>query len=249
MTPRRPPALVAVSHGTSSPEGRAAVRGLYDAVVAAVAERWPDAAPETRLCHVDVEQPDVPAALGTLPDGEPAVIVPLLLSAGYHVHVDLAEAATEARDGGREVVVADALGPDDRLVAVLRRRLAEAGADDDAPVVLVVAGSSDVRAVEACARVRDALAEASVAEVSIGFLSAAEPRLPDAIAAARVAHGPDVRIAAASYLLAPGYFQDLAASAGPDVLAEPLLLPDDAPGELVQVVLDRYAASVTALAG
>ncbi|MFC9917089.1 sirohydrochlorin chelatase [Agromyces binzhouensis] len=249
MTPRRPPALVAVSHGTSSPEGRAAVRGLYDAVIAAVAERWPDTTPETRLCHVDVEQPDVPAALDTLPEGEPAVIVPLLLSAGYHVHVDLAEAAAEARDGGREVVVADALGPDDRLVAVLRRRLAEAGAAADDPVVLVVAGSSDARAVEACARVRDALAGASVADVSIGFLSAAEPRLPDAITAARAARGTGSRVAAASYLLAPGYFQDLAASAVPDVLAEPLLRPDDAPPELVDVVLDRFAASVAALAG
>ncbi|MFB9960612.1 sirohydrochlorin chelatase [Agromyces bracchium] len=248
MTPRRPPALVAVSHGTSSPEGRAAVRGLYDAVVAAVAERWPDAAHETRLCHVDVEQPDVPAALATLPEGEAAIIVPLLLSAGYHVHVDLAEAAAEAREGGREVVVAEALGPDDRLIAVLQRRLAEAGAGEHDPVVLVVAGSSDVRAVEACERVRDALAEASVADVSIGFLSAAEPRLPDAIAAARAAvageHGTDTRVAAASYLLAPGYFQDLAASAAPDVLAEPLLRPDDAPTELVDIVLDRYAEAL-----
>ncbi|WP_353814453.1 sirohydrochlorin chelatase [Agromyces sp. SYSU T00266] len=248
MTSRRPPALVAASHGTSSPEGRAAVRRLYDAVVAAVVERWPDAAPQTRLCHVDVEQPDVPAALATLPEGEPAVIVPLLLSAGYHVHVDLAEAAANAREAGREVVVADALGPDERLIPVLRRRLAEAGADDRDPVVLVVAGSSDVRAVAACERVRDTLAEASVADVSIGFLSAAEPRLPDAIAAARSAHaghGPGMRIAAASYLLAPGYFQDLASSAAPDLLAEPLLRPDDAPAELVQIVLDRYAEALT----
>ncbi|WP_353827052.1 sirohydrochlorin chelatase [Agromyces sp. SYSU T0242] len=243
MTPRSP-ALVAASHGTSSPAGRAAVRRLFDAVAASAAERWPDAVPEARLCHVDVEQPDVPAALATLPDGEPAVIVPLLLSAGYHVHVDLAEAAAEARAAGREVVVAGALGPDARLVAVLQRRLAEAGAGDEDPVVLVVAGSSDARAVEACAEVRDALAEASVADVTLGFLSAAEPRLHDAIAAARAAHGGRARVAAASYLLAPGYFQDLAASAAPDLLAEPLLRPDDAPAELVELVLDRYAASV-----
>ncbi|GAA2033001.1 hypothetical protein GCM10009819_16330 [Agromyces tropicus] len=242
MTPR-PPALVAVSHGTSSSEGRAAVRALFDAVVGAAAERWGDAAPATRLCHVDVEQPDVPAALATLPPGEPAVLVPLLLSAGYHVHVDLAEAAAAARSAGRDTVVAEALGPDPRLVAVLRRRLAEAGAAQTDPVVLVVAGSSDARAVEACRRVRDDLAAASAREVSLGFLSAAEPRLPDAVAAARASHGAEARIAAASYLLAPGYFQDLASSAGPDVLAAPLLRPDDAPPELVEIVLDRYAAS------
>ncbi|BDZ54925.1 sirohydrochlorin chelatase [Agromyces marinus] len=241
-----PPALVAVSHGTSSPEGRAAVRGLYDAVAAAAAERWPDAVPETRLCHVDVEQPDVPATFATLPAGEPAVIVPLLLSAGYHVHVDLARAAADARAGGREVAVADALGPDDRLIDVLRRRLAEAGARETDPVVLVVAGSSDARAVAACRSVRDAMAAASVADVSIGFLSAAAPSVPDAIAAARRAGGDGARVAAASYLLAPGYFQDLAAGAAPDVLAAPLLRPDDTPGELVEIVLDRYAASVSA---
>ena len=240
---QRPPALVAVSHGTSSPEGRLAVRGLFDAVAAAVAERYPDATPSTRLGHVDVEQPDVPATLATLEPGEPAVIVPLLLSAGYHVHVDLAEAATEAADAGRAVVIAGALGPDDRLVTVLRRLLVEAGAGDADPVVLAVAGSSDGRAVVDCRDMAARLAAASAGPVSLGFLSAAEPRLPDAVAAARAEH-PASRLAVASYLLAPGYFQDLAAATAPDVLAEPVLRHDDAaPAELVAIVLDRYEAA------
>ena len=240
---QRPPALVAVSHGTSSPEGRLAVRGLFDAVTAAIAERYPDAAPSTRLGHVDVEQPDVPTTLATLEPREPAVIVPLLLSAGYHVHVDLAEAAGEAHEQGREVVIAGALGPDDRLVAVLRRRLEEAGAAIGDPVVLTVAGSSDRRAIVDCRDMEERLAAASDGPVSIGFLSAAEPRLPDAVAAARAAH-PRERIAAASYLLAPGYFQDLAAAAHPDVLAAPVLRHDDpAPDELVAIVLDRYESA------
>ncbi|HEY9323828.1 MAG TPA: sirohydrochlorin chelatase, partial [Agromyces sp.] len=78
---------------------------------------------------------------------------------------------------------------------------------------------------------------------AVGFLSAAEPRLADAIAAVR-ASGGGHRVVAASYLLAPGYFQDLASAAGADLVTEPLLTPHDAPVELVDIVLDRFAASV-----
>ncbi|SFR66613.1 Sirohydrochlorin ferrochelatase [Agromyces sp. CF514] len=283
--PERLPALVAISHGTSSAEGQAAVRGLRDAVGEALGRRaarvdaGTDGArtPSLRLGHVDVEQPDVPATLASLDSGEPAVVVPLLLSAGYHVHVDLTE-AVEA-ETGRPVVLAGALGPDDRLVAVLIRRLAEAGVRDDDAVVLAVAGSSDRRAVDDCLDMTARLAEASGRAVSVGFLSAAEPSLPAAVAAARadaaVARAIDApgapgalfgipgvsdipglpgvrrtnratdaaapRVVVANYLLAPGYFDDLARDAGADVVAEPLLLPDaPAPAELVEIVLERY---------
>jgi sirohydrochlorin ferrochelatase len=238
----RPPALVGISHGTSSPEGRMAVRGLHDAVAAALTKRHPDATPSARLGHVDVEQPDVPATLASLDPGEPAVVVPLLLSAGYHVHVDLTEAVEAATD--RPVVLADALGPDDRLATVLLRRLAEAGLRDDDRVVLAVAGSSDARAVVDCRDMARRLAAASGREVTVGFLSAAEPALPDAVAAARGSAGGGARVVLANFLLAPGYFDDLAHRAGADVTARPLLVADEpAPAALVEIVLDRYAAA------
>ena len=182
----RTPALVAISHGTSSEEGRAAVRGLRDAVEAAL-----PGGPTVRLGHVDVEQPDVPATLGSLEPGEPAVIVPLLLSAGYHVHVDLTE-AVEATDD-RPVTLAGALGPDDRLIEVMRTRCAEAGVRDDDVLVLAVAGSSDARAVRDCHATAERFSAVLGREVRIGFLSAAAPRLADAIADARAAH-PGARI-------------------------------------------------------
>ena len=239
----RTPALVGISHGTSSDEGRRAVRGLYDAVAEAVVQRHPDAAPSVRLGHVDVEQPDVPATLATLEPDEPAVVVPLLLSAGYHVHVDLAE-AVEAAASDRPVTLADALGPDERLAQVLLRRLGEAGLRDGDHLVLAVAGSSDRRAVDAGHDMAGRLAAASGREVSIGFLSAAEPRLPDAVAAARANTARGDRVVVANYLLAPGYFDDLAHAAGADVTARPLLVADEpAPRELVDLVLDRYAAA------
>lgn len=241
------PALVGISHGTSSPEGRRAVRGLHDAVARAAAQRHPDGTPSVRLGHVDVEQPDVPATLASLADGEPAVVVPLLLSAGYHVYVDLTEAVED--ETSRPVVLAGALGPDDRLAAVLVRRLREAGLKDDDRIVLAVAGSSDRRAVDDCVEQARRLAAASGRAVSVGYLSAAEPRLPEAVAAARGSLGDNRRVAVANYLLAPGYFDDLVRAAGADVTAAPLLVPDEpAPQELVDVVLDRYAASARALA-
>ncbi|GAA4046002.1 sirohydrochlorin chelatase [Agromyces indicus] len=242
----QPPALVGISHGTSSPEGRRAVRGLHDAVAEAVAQRNPDATPTVRLGHVDVEQPDIPATLASLADGEPAVVVPLLLSAGYHVYVDLTDAVEE--ETARPVALAGALGPDDRLASVLLRRLREAGLRDDDRIVLAVAGSSDRRAVDDCVEQARRLSAAAGREVAVGFLSAAEPRLPDAVAAARDLLADGGRVVVANYLLAPGYFDDLARAAGAEVTAAPLLVPDEpAPAELVDIVLDRYAASVGAL--
>ena len=41
--------------------------------------------------------------------------------------------------------------------------------------------------------------------------------------------------------VAPGYFADLAANCGADVVTRPLLVPTEpAPAELVDLVLDRY---------
>lgn len=236
MTTPDPPALVGIAHGTSSPDGQAAVEALIRAVA--------DAHPELRVAlgFVDVQHPDVPATLAALPPEAPAIVVPLLLSAGYHVHVDLTEAVRA--ETGRRVVLAPALGPDDRLVELLRHRLDQAGLRDDDVVVLAAAGSSDARAVADCRVVAGLLAAASGREVALGFLSAAEPRLADAVTAARAAN-PGRRIVVSSYLLAPGYFQTLVEKAGATVVARPLLLPDGpVPRQLVDVVADRYRSAL-----
>lgn len=227
------PALVAASHGTSSLEGRAAVAALVDAVRQA-------AGPEAEVldAFVDVQQPDVASVLDALgsDDGRAAVIVPLLLSAGYHVHVDLAD---EARD--RAATVTGALGPDDRLVDVLVARLVESGLRGDDRVVLATAGSSDARAVDDCRDMGRRLAVRLGRPVGVGFLSAARPTVAEAVARTRATH-PVSRVVVASYLLAPGYFHDLAAAAGGDVTTAPLLRADAAPpAGLVDLVLDRYA--------
>jgi sirohydrochlorin ferrochelatase len=223
-------ALVAASHGTSSPDGQAAVAALVDAV----RRRAPKLV--VADAFVDVQQPDVASVLDGLGPEHEAVVVPLLLSAGYHVHVDLADAVADA---GHGPALAAAMGPDDRLVDVLVARLREVGLRIDDRVVLAAAGSSDARAVADCRIVGRRLAERLGAPVAVGFLSAARPSLADAVARTRATH-PVSRVVVSSYLLAPGYFHHLAASVGA-VTTAPLLVPDaPPPTPLVDLVLDRH---------
>ncbi|WP_022886470.1 sirohydrochlorin chelatase [Glaciibacter superstes] len=225
------PTLVAISHGTSSVQGQVAVAALVDAV----ARLRPDLAVAGGF--VDVQQPDVAAVLSSLDGGEPAIIVPLLLSAGYHVHVDLQRESAASR---RTIAVSAALGPDERLIDVLEERLSEVGYLPGDAVVLAAAGSSDSRAVEDCRRVGRMLAARLRTPVSVGFISAAAPRISEAIEAARREH-PLARIVVSSYLIAPGYFHSLARETTADLVSEPLLVPHEPPPKaLAELVLERY---------
>ena len=236
LATRVAPALVGISHGTSSPVGQAAVAGL----VAAVARARGDLGVTGGF--VDVQQPDVAATVGSVDTYRGGVIVPLLLSAGYHVHVDLRRELDAIDD--RRTALARALGPDDRLVTVLARRLREAGLRPGDRVVLGCAGSSDARAVEDCREMGARLSRSLGLEVRVGFISAAHPRLPVAVEQER-AEAPGARVIVSTYLLAPGYFADLASQAGADATTAPLLAAEmPAPDELVDLVLDRYSEAV-----
>lgn len=225
------PALLAISHGTSSPAGQAAVAALVETV----AQRLPGVT--VRLGHVDVQQPDVAASLDALPEGHPVVVVPLLLSAGYHVRIDLRK-QTAGRDG---VTIAPALGPDPRLVDGVLARLEPLAVTRDDAVVLAVAGSSDERANDDCREIARMLGARLGWEITVGFLAAADPRLDVAVAQAAANAR---RVVVANYLLAPGYFHDLAVRlAGPAPVARPLLDDDEPPAALVDLVIDRYEAA------
>lgn len=222
------PALLAISHGTSSPAGQAAVAALVEAV----AQRLPDVT--VRLGHVDVQQPDVAASLDALPEEQPVVVVPLLLSAGYHVRVDLREQTA----GRADVTIAPALGPHPRLVDGLLARLEPLAVGPGDAMVLAVAGSSDERANDDCREIARMLGARLGRDVTVGFLAAADPRLDVAVAQA----GTDAqRVVVANYLLAPGYFHDLAVRlAGGAPVARPLLDDDTPAPALVDLVIDRY---------
>ncbi len=238
--PGAEPVLLAVAHGTRHPVGRAQVRALVRQVCA----RRPGL--DVRLAYMDVLQPALPYVLATL--DRPAVVVPLLLTAGYHVRVDIpaavlargadtALADTALHDTAPGVVVAPPLGPDPVLAGLLHERLREAGGLWADAVVLAAAGSHDPRALADVARVAADLGERLSAPVRVAYASAARPRVPQAVAELRAAGFR--RIAVASFLLADGFFHQSLAAAGADVVTRPL----GAHPLLARLILERYRAA------
>jgi sirohydrochlorin ferrochelatase len=203
------PALLAVAHGSPDPRGAPAMAAL----VAAVAARLPGV--EVQLGWLEHGTPALPEAVAAL--GGDAVVVPLLLSRGYHSGVDLPRAVRGRR-------VAPVLGPDPLLATALHRRLRAAGVPDDRPVVLGAAGTSDPAGqqdVHDAARLLQALRSGPV---TAAFATAAEPRLTEM--------PRDVPVAA--YVLAAGIFADrLGAATGPLCDAE----------EVPELVVRRYLAA------
>jgi sirohydrochlorin ferrochelatase len=229
--------LVAVTHGAPSAANREAVIRLVDGVASA----RPDL--DVSITFVDASHADVGSALEAAATPH-TVIVPLVLSAGFHVRTGLSLGLDRL---GGDVRLAAELGPDDRIVEVLAARLAELGLADGDAVLLAAAGSNDPRAVRECFETSRRLGQRLGRPVTAGFIAAAIPRLPDAIEMIREVH-PGSRVVVCPYLLAPGTFYDQAKAAGADVVGDPLLLPDRAaPDALIDLVLDRYAAAAASV--
>lgn len=216
------PVLLAVAHGTRSPAGQAQIVALMDRV----ARRRPGL--DVRLAYVDVQQPHLAEVAAGL--DRSAVVVPLLLSSGYHVRVDI-----PAGLAGVDAVVTPPLGPDEWLIDLLVARLRAAGPAD--AVVLAAAGSSDARSRAEVA----AVARALPWPASVGFAATSSPKVPEVVAAARAAGAR--RVAVAAYLLADGVFHRSLHRSGADVVTEPLATD---PG-VADLVLRRYDAALLAL--
>jgi len=223
--------LLATSHGTDSAASRTAISALVEAVQ--------DAAPhlDVREAFVDVQLPRVGSAVD-LVDGL-AVVVPLLLTPGFHVRVDIREAADRPW-----VVAAGTLGPDERLTAVMVRRLAEVRATHDDVVVLGAAGSTDARARRSVDQAARQLADAWGAPVEVGYVGGTGTPLTDVIAGLR---GTGRRLVVVSYLVGPGFFHDRLAAAGADLVTRPLLEGTTVDPDLVSLVLDRFAEAAATL--
>lgn len=236
----RAPALIGCAHGTREREGRDVVR----AIMMRVRTEHPSVL--VREAYVDVQEPAIRDVVADLArpcqlvrtrerEAPDAVVVPLLLSTGFHVGHDI-----EGAVRGRRAVAATHLGPDPRLAVVMAQRLREAGLDEDDAVVMAVAGTRDAAGREQARSMLPLLSAELGHELSIGFIAAAEPSVADAVARAR-AEGAR-RVAVASYLLAPGHFQGRLAGSGADLVAAPL---GDHP-LIAEIIADRYAAAVGA---
>ncbi|HEU5418319.1 MAG TPA: CbiX/SirB N-terminal domain-containing protein [Streptosporangiaceae bacterium] len=218
------PVLLAVAHGSRDPAARQ--------TIAALARQVRRLAPvlDVRIAFVQHAEPALPGELAAA--GPRTVVVPLLLSGGYHLTTDIAGAAAQA---GAQV--AEPLGPDTLLVTALAGRLAEAGVPDRTPVVLAAAGSAGPSAAADAQRQASLLAERLEAPVTAAFASAAQPRVTDAVASLRARTGCPVAVAA--YLLAPGHFHDQLQHAGARWVTAPL----GAHPAVAGLVIDRYRAA------
>lgn len=215
------PALVVVAHGSRDPRALGTVRQLLDGV------RALRPGLSVHLGHIELNAPLLPDTLAELDarGTRAAVLVPLLLSRGYHVKRDIPEMAAGARLHTR---VAAPLGPHPLLVDALHARLTEAGwrTPVDAAtrrasgVVLAAAGSRDPDARADTGHTARLLAERLGVPVVPAYASAAAPTVADALHT--LAARGRTRVAVASYFTAPGRFATESAAAAPWIASTPL---------------------------
>ncbi|MFK4103930.1 sirohydrochlorin chelatase [Streptomyces sp. NPDC019531] len=213
-----PPALVLVAHGSRDPRTLNTVHELLDQVRA----QRPDL--PVHLGHIELNEPLLPDTLASLGTAE-AVLVPLLLSRGYHVKRDIPDMAAASRARTR---VAAPLGPHPLLVDTLHARLMEAGWDTGmdeetrrtSAVVLAAAGSRDPESAVDTRRTAQLLAGRLGVPVIPAYASAATPTVETAIRAL-TARGRE-RVAVASYFTAPGLFATQCAEKAPWIASSPL---------------------------
>ncbi|MFI9829308.1 sirohydrochlorin chelatase [Streptomyces sp. NPDC051913] len=223
-----PPALVVVAHGSRDPRALSTVSSLLDKV----REQRPGLA--VHLGHIELNAPLLTDTLKTLGNRE-AILVPLLLSRGYHVKRDIPEMAAETEVRAR---VAPALGPHPLLVEALHARLVEAGWEESpragSAVVLAAAGSRDPESKVDMARMASLLSTRLEVPVVPAYATTAAPTVPAAIEAL-TARG-FARVAVASYFTAPGRFATECAEAAPWMASAPL----GTHPSMADLILHRY---------
>jgi sirohydrochlorin ferrochelatase len=214
--------LVTVAHGTRKGGGNEVARLLTDAA----AERLGVPAVAS---YVELSEPLFADVMGHAE--QPAVVVPLLLSTGFHMRSDLPEQAALATV---PVTLGRQLGPDPLLAQAQVERLVEAGARRGQRVVLVAAGSSDEAATcdQLCAVAH--LARAWDGPVELATLSGHGARPADVVRPGD---------AVSPYLLSPGFFHDrLRREAPAGVIVADVM---GAHRAVVDLVVDRYRSLAT----
>ncbi|MDQ2849573.1 MAG: sirohydrochlorin chelatase [Actinomycetota bacterium] len=224
------PPLVLCAHGTANAAGQQVVLDLLALTRAEL--------PGTRVeaAYVDVQSPGPGEVVSGLYDAaDPPVIVPLLLSTGFHVEVDIEE-VVQAYPG---TLATDALGPSALIADLVLDRLAEVGARSTDAVVFAAAGSSRARAArdaEHAAGMVRARRPRDAAPLMLGYGSASSPTVPEVVA--RLREQGAQRVVVASYLLGPGHFHDKLQHAGADLVTAPL----GADHRIVAQAIARYLA-------
>jgi sirohydrochlorin ferrochelatase len=210
--------LVLAAHGSADPR----FADVITALAAMLRAQRPTL--EVRIGYLDHARPDLAEV------SDPGcVVVPVLLTNGFHAHIDI-----PSRAGG--AVIAAPLGPDRRLAIVLADRLRSGGWRGET-VVLAAAGSADEQALDDARTAAADLSHELGVEVTTAFIGSGQPRLQAAAAIA-------------TYLIAPGRFADAAKAAGLATSAGSsagacVAAPLGADPILAEIILDRYDAALT----
>jgi sirohydrochlorin cobaltochelatase len=200
------PVLLGVAHGSRDPASQQVVAALLDGAAA----RRP--ALRAEPAYIDNASPSVRAALARLAeDGvDDVVVVPLLLTPASHSKTDVAASVQTGRlaHPGMRLRYGRPLGPHPVLVDLLDRRLGEAGASPDDPVVLVAGGALDPDANAQVAATARLLWEGRPwPSVDVAFASTTRPSVGEALERLRaLGHR---RVSVARYFLGPGYLPRL----------------------------------------
>jgi len=226
--------MVLTAHGSADPRSSVTTHAVADQI------RRLRPGLDVRVAFCEKSTPNLLDVLTGL-DG-PAVVTPLLLASAYHARVDIPAMIAQAEV---DVLQADALGEDPRLVQVLRHRLDEVTKDadqSDTGVLVVAVGSSHTDANTGTATVADALASGSRwAGVRVAYATGPAPSIDEGIAELRQLGA--ARIAVAPWFISAGRITDRVAaitSAAGIAMAEPL-----GAHRLVAVaVLDRFDEAV-----
>jgi sirohydrochlorin ferrochelatase len=232
--------LMLTAHGSKDPRSAANAR----AVAGQVARMRPGL--DVRLAFCELNTPNLVDVLNSLSGSQadgPAVVTPLLLANAYHARVDIPRqiASCGAAERGNDVWQAPVLGEDDRLVSVLRQRVAElrvSRLDDRLGVLVVAIGSSDPAANARTSTVASKLATGTRwAGVTTAFITRPEASL--ARAADQLRRRGARRVVIAPWFLAPGRLPDrvrrFADNAGIEMAA-----PLGAHPLVAETLLDRF---------
>jgi len=224
------------AHGSADPRSAATTHAVAEHIRALRPEL------DVRVAFCEQNSPNLADALRTL-DG-PAVVTPLLLASAYHARTDI---PAMIADAGADVIQADTLGEDPRLLQVMRERLAQNQVhqfERGLGVLVVAVGSSHAAANARTSALADTLVRGTRwSGVQVAYATGPQPSVLDGIETLRD-HGAR-RIVIAPWFIAPGRITDRVAEIA-DAEDISMVAPLGAHPLVAETVLDRFDAAIAA---